>query len=315
MEWNKPVSEMGPGNEVEGFYLLKAAASKVTTSGKPFLAATVGDKTGSIDVKVWDYAGPVGAADVGKIVKLRGEVSSYRGALQFTAGRIRLADPNDQYDISAIVPVAPIDTDGTLAMVESLISSLEDPDYRQVCTVLLDRHRQAFRSLPAGKSVHHSFLSSLLMHTANMLKIADFLSGIYGQTVNRSLLLTGTLLHDFGKEREFSLSELGTVTDYSTEGQLLGHLVMGAMEVDQLCRERNIPREKALLLEHLILSHHGEPEFGAAVRPVCAEAELLSLIDMLDSRMEIYAEALHDVTPGQFSQRVFALEKRLYRHE
>ena len=152
------------------------------------------------------------------------------------------------------------------------------------------------------------------MHTLNMLRLADFLSAQYADTVNRSLLLTGTLLHDFAKEQEFTFSELGLVTDYSTKGQLLGHLVMGAQEVADVARELAIAEEKSLLLQHLLLSHHGEPDFGAAVRPMCAEAELLSEIDLIDSRMEIYAEALQDLPVGSFSNRIFALDKKIYRH-
>ncbi|MBQ2178624.1 MAG: HD domain-containing protein, partial [Oscillospiraceae bacterium] len=153
------------------------------------------------------------------------------------------------------------------------------------------------------------------MHTANMLRTADYLAGLYADTVDRSLLLAGTLLHDFAKEQEFAFSELGLVTDYSVKGELLGHLVMGAQEVAAVAKELGVPEEKSVLLQHMILSHHGEPEFGAAVRPMCAESELLSLIDQIDSRMEIYREALSDLTPGRFSQRIFALDKKIYAHE
>lgn len=132
---------------------------------------------------------------------------------------------------------------------------------------MLERHLETFRSIPAAKSVHHSFLSGLLMHTANMLCLADFLAGQYSQIIDRSLLLTGTLLHDFAKEKEFTFSQLGVVTDYSRKGQLLGHLVMGAQEIAQVAAELGTPEEKSLLLQHMILSHHGEPEFGAAVKP------------------------------------------------
>ena len=191
---------------------------------------------------------------------------------------------------------------------------MQDADYRAVARTMLQRHLAAFRSIPAAKSVHHSFLSGLLMHTYNMLRAADFLAGLYPEVIDRSLLLTGTLLHDFAKEREFVFSDLGIVTEYSTAGQLLGHLVMGAQEVADVARELAIAEEKSLLLQHLLLSHHGEPDFGAAVRPMCAEAELLSYIDLIDSRMEIYAETLPSVPAGGFSGRIFALEKKIYHH-
>ena len=147
-----------------------------------------------------------------------------------------------------------------------------------------------------------------------MLRTADFLAGLYPEVIDRSLLLTGTLLHDFAKEREFVFSDLGIVTEYSTAGQLLGHLVMGAQEVADVARELAIAEEKSLLLQHLLLSHHGEPDFGAAVRPMCAEAELLSLIDAVDSRMEIYRETYDTMEPDTFSPRIFALEKKVFRH-
>ena len=315
MEYNKSIRDMVPGDKVEGFYLLKEAYQKVSSNGKPFLSAVIADKTGTIDVKVWDYSGPVGAPeDIGRIIKVRGDVSEFKGSPQLSLSNVRMALPEDSCDTSRLVAVAPIDQDQTLAEVRGLIASLEDPDYRLVAQTMLDRHLEAFRSIPAAKSVHHSFLSGLLMHTGNMLKLADFLAGLYPQIIDRNLLLTGTLLHDFAKESEFRFSDLGIVTDYSLKGQLLGHLVMGAQEVAAVCRELGTPEEKSLLLQHMILSHHGEPEFGAAVRPGFAEAELLSYIDLVDSRMEIYAEALPSVPEGTFSGRIFALDKRIYRH-
>ena len=316
MEYNKLIADMHAGDDVEGFYILKDAFLKTTAAGKPFLSGVLADRSGVIDLKVWDYSGPIGAhpEDIGCVVKIRGQVSEFKGAPQLTAGRIRMADGNDRYDLPALVPTAPIDTDARVAEIGRMIDSMEDRDYQSVARTMLARHLDAFRSIPAAKSVHHSFLSGLLMHTSNMLRLADFLSGLYGEVIDRSLLLTGTLLHDFAKEKEFTFSGLGLVTDYSLPGQLIGHLVMGAQEVQQCAQELGIPEEKSLLLQHMILSHHGEPEFGAAVRPMCAEAELLSEIDLIDSRMEIYAEALQDLPVGSFSNRIFALDKKIYRH-
>ena len=316
MEVGLSIAQMQRGMDVEGFYLLKAAFAKVTASGKPFLTAVLADESGTIEAKVWDYSGPIGERDAGKVIKVRGSVSDYRGALQVTVDKLRLAAEDDHVDVSRLVRVAPIDRAGAYADIARLVSTLEDADYRAVCEEMLRRHEDAFRTIPAAKSVHHSFLSGLLMHTYNMLRLADFLAAQYADTVNRSLLLAGTLLHDFGKEREFTFSELGLVTDYSTKGQLLGHLVMGAQEIAALSAELDLSEEKAMLLEHLILSHHGEPEFGAAVLPQCAEAELLSLIDQIDSRMEIYREVLAPLKSGEFSQRIFALDnRRIYKHE
>ena len=315
MIYDCPIAEMQNGQDLEGFYILKTAALKTTVAGKPFLTGALADRSGSMDLVVWDYNGPISAADAGKVVKIRGRAAEYRGTPQFSAGKIRLATPQDAYDLSALVPVAPIDADAELAEVRALADSIEDPDYRLVAMTLLERSLESFRRIPAAKSVHHSFLHGLLMHTADMLRCADFLAGLYCHVIDRSLLLAGTLLHDFLKREEFLFSELGLVSDYSVKGQLLGHLVMGAQEVAAIAEELGLPEEKSVLLQHLILSHHGEPEFGAAVRPMCAEAELLHYIDGIDSRMEIYEETFRDMPSGTFSGKIFALDKKIYKHD
>lgn len=315
MEYDKMIAELDIGDQIEGFYILKNPQSKVTANGKPFLTAGLSDSSGMIEAKCWDYAGPIGAADDGKVIKVRGSVSEYRGVLQLTIDRLRLAEAGDSFDRSRLVPVAPIDEEAAFASVRALIESIEDADYRGIALSMLERKGESFRTIPAAKSVHHGFLGGLLMHTHNMLSIADYLSNLYASTLDRSLLLAGTLLHDFSKAEEFTFSGLGLVTDYSVKGQLLGHLVMGAREVAEVAAQLGVPEEKSVLLQHMILSHHGQPEFGAAVLPQCAESELLSLIDMIDSRMEIYQEAMDETPVGTFSKRIFALEKRIYHHD
>lgn len=314
MEYEKMIQDLLPGDQIEGFYILRSAQGKVTNNGKPYLHAALSDRSGAIDAKCWDYSGPIGAADEGKVIKIRGTVSEYRGALQLTIERLRLAEEADRYDRSRLVPLAPIDFDEAYSTVEQLVESIEDQDYLRICREMLRRKGQALRTIPAAKSVHHGFIGGLLMHTCNMLRLADFLADLYAETVDRSLLIAGTLLHDLSKAEEFSFSAVGLVTDYSVKGQLLGHLVMGAREVAALAEELGVPEEKSVLLQHMLLSHHGQPEFGAAVLPQCAESELLYLIDSVDSRMEIYQEAMDETPVGTFSKRIFALDRRIYHH-
>lgn len=314
VEYNKSINAMTPGDEIEGYYILKSANPKVAANGKPFLTGALSDRTGTMELKVWDYAGPLTAADEGTVVKVRGTVGEYRGTAQFTAARIRQAAQEDPVDVSALVPTAPIDCGAAMEDLRRAAASITDPDYRAVAEAMLEAHGETLASIPAAKSVHHAFLGGLLMHTANMVKIADFLAGMYPETIDRSLLLTGTLLHDMAKAQEFVFSQLGLATDYSIKGQLLGHLVMGAQDAAETAARLGVPEEKSVLVQHLILSHHGEPEFGAAVCPLCAEAELLSLIDAVDSRMEIYRETYDTMEPDTFSPRIFALEKKVFRH-
>ena len=309
------VSSLRAGSALSGFYILGSAVLKTASSGKPFLNAAISDSTGSIPVFLWNYAGPIGPGEDGRIVFVKGQASEFKGNLQVTLESLRLAEESDGVDLDALVPVAPIDCDQMLSEIRRILASMEDEDYRAVCEAFLQRHLEAFLSIPAAKTVHHSFLHGLLMHTGYMVKIADELSGMYASFVNRSLLLAGTFLHDFAKREEFTFSELGLVSGYSVRGQLLGHLVMGAQEVCELAKELGIPEEKSVLLQHLLLSHHGKPEYGAAVVPVCAESELLSMIDMLDARMEIYRETLAETPLGEFSGRIFSLDgNRVYHH-
>ena len=315
MEYDLMISEMEQGMRVEGFYLLKEASIKKASNGKLYLSASIMDASGSITMMMWDYSGSIDEQNIGQVVKVRGDVSIYKNSNQITASRLRLATDQDNVDLSRLVPVAPIDPDARFLEVTSLVDSLEDEDYRAVAREMLRRHADTFRSIPAAKSVHHSFLSGLLMHTSNMMKTADFFAALYPEVIDRSLLICGTLLHDLAKEREFAFSGVGMATAYTVEGELLGHLVMGAQEIAAVCEALSVPEEKSVLLQHLILSHHGNPEYGAAVVPMTAEAELLALIDRIDSRMEIYAEILPTLQPNSFSSRIFALEKKIFRHQ
>jgi len=314
MEFQKKISDMVPGEKIEGFYMLRSASAKTSVSGKLYLAAVLSDSSGDIDAKMWDYTDNGIEREIGGVVKVRGDVSEFKGTYQLTIQKLRPSDETDHYILADLIPVAPIDIDKTVEYVNGVISGMKDPDYRAVSKEMLTRHFDDFVRIPAGKSVHHSFSSGLLMHTSNMLRLAEMISGLYSDIIERDLLLTGTLLHDFAKIQEFVLSPVGLVNDYSIRGQLLGHLVMGAEEVGRICDELKVPENKKMLLQHMILSHHGEPEFGAAIRPHIIESEMLSYIDIIDSRAEIYAEALEQTEPGTFSNRVYALDKKIFNH-
>ena len=311
---NEFIADMCIGDEVEGFFLLRKAELRKTSSGKPFLSGSVSDRTGNIDFTMWDYKDSLYPEDIGNVIFLRGTVTEFRGSAQLTVDSFRFAEENDRYSVDELVPTAPIDAEKALEDIKSMVASIEDEDFRRLAQTLLERNMDAFSNIPAAKRVHHGFLRGLLMHTYNMLRTADFLSGIYADTVNRSLLLCGTLLHDFGKMQEFTFSPLGMVSGYSVKGDLLGHPVMGAELARKTADELGLPEEKTVLIVHMLLSHHGEPEHGAAVEPKFAEAELLHYIDLIDSRMEIYAETLPNVPEGQFSNEIFSLEKRIFNH-
>ena len=187
------IHDMKTGDRFEGYYILQNIAQRTTSAGKPFLTLNLADRSGAVTAQVWDYTGPIGPADVGKVAWISGLASEYRGAPQVTVYRIRLAAENDDFKVSDLVATAPIEMDETWAWLLELVASMEDEDYRAVCQKLLAAYGKQFRLIPAAKSMHHGFVGGLLMHTAYMLKAADFYAGLY-PTGDRSLLLAGTLV-------------------------------------------------------------------------------------------------------------------------
>lgn len=309
------IREMEENMPVEGFYLMKSASVK-TSNGKDRLTGKLADMSGEVDFVIWDYKDTIHTTAIGAPVKIRGTVSSYNNSLQVTVAMIREVNAKDAVDLKRLVPQAPIDLPFAFEQVQHMINKeIEDEDYRNLCLAMLQKHANKFAQLPAGKAVHHAFVGGMLMHTWMMMDHANYLAGLYNQVINKSLLLAATFCHDLNKDREFEVSPMGIVTDYSTDGFLLGHSYMGALEVYNVGKELGMPEEKLTLIQHCLLSHHGKPEFGAAVVPQCAEADLLNLIDLTDAHMEIFRETFDKIEPGTFSDRNFALDRKIYRHE
>ena len=301
----------------DAYYLLTSATVKTSSNGKPFLTLKLTDITGTVEGKFWDYDAStalISPDDVGKIIKIRGRAGEYNGNAQVTVTMMRPVTEEDKYDVSSIVPSAPMDADLLFKRLEGILETIQDSDYRFLSEEVLGNFGNQLKTIPAGKAAHHAFLHGLLMHTVTMLGIADSIAPFY-PFINRDLLIAGTFLHDLGKIWEFTLSELGIVTEYSTKGRLLGHLVIGAMVIDDICKEAKIPEDKALLIEHMLVSHHGEPEYGAAKVPQTAEAELLSHIDMIDAKMEAMREMLNQTKVGEWSETSrFIGGRAVYKH-
>lgn len=309
----RDIADLRPGGQVMDYYLLKEASVRITKNGLPFLSATLSDCSGSIQAVQWEYGDDVTPEDVGSIVHVTGHVGSYNGQPQLTIVTIVSCRPEDCPFLDAIVPVV-TDSSADAVKLEALIDSMDDPTLQRTCRTFWEDNKETLKKLPAAKSVHHAAIGGWLKHTSSMMQLADAVAGLYGDCINRDMLLTGAFFHDVGKISEFSLAATGLVSDYSVDGNLIGHAILS---VDALRFYLNVNDEhydeKARLLEHMLLSHHGQPEFGAAVVPKTAEAEALSYIDMLDSRMEIYAEALEGVEPGSFSENIWSLGKSVYK--
>lgn len=310
----KPTREMAVDDAVEGFYLLKAPSAKTTQSGKPYLSCKLADASGEVEAIFWDYAGDLHVTSAGKPIKVRGNITEYNGKKQFNITQIRALRDDDNFDASTLVPYAPIDLEQAYSQVFSMIERMQDPDYKGLCVEMLSRYREMFCSVPAAKSVHHSFRGGLLMHTSFIMAHCDYMAQFY-PFVDRDLLITGAFCHDMGKLKEYDFTAMGLVNDLTVEGQLLGHPYMGALEIAQIAAQIGMDPTKSMLLQHMLLSHHGKPEFGAAVQPKTAEAMLLSMLDDLDAKMELFRESLDEQDVGMGDQKVWALGYKIFKHE
>lgn len=162
---------------------------------------------------------------------------------------------------------------------------------------------------PAAQKNHHAQLAGLLYHVKRMLMNGDKMCEVYTK-LNADLIAAGVILHDIEKLNEIESNELGISTGYSFEGQMLGHLIQGIKTIDKLAEEVGMPKEQAIMLEHMILSHHYEPEFGSPKKPLFPEAEILHYLDIIDARMFDMEDAVKGVQPGEFSDRVWTLDNR-----
>ena len=299
----------------DGFCLVKSVEKKTSSKGGPYLDITLSDATGEINAKLWDYNEMLhGTYETGDLVKVRGVISKYNGADQMKIEKIRKATESDGIDPGDFVEQASETGEKMFGELIKLAEEFENEAIRALTLKLYNDNKERLLYWPAAFKLHHAIRSGLLMHTLSIVRMCESVAAIY-PSVNRDLLICGAMLHDIGKLREFDVNTLGTANGYTTEGNLIGHLVKGAMMVEKAAEELGTDDKTAMMIEHMIISHHGEPEFGAAVRPSFIEAEILSSLDKLDAAIYEMEDAVKSTAPEDFSARLWALDNRkLYNH-
>ena len=311
------VKDLRKDQEFTEFFMAKTAAIKVGSNGKQYLDIALCDKTGVISGKKWDVSDseyPALAAIKDKeIVKIKGIVVEWAGQLQIRVQRIRAAAPEDGQQMREFVKAAPEDPEDMYSYIHGAAEAMTDKDLRALCVKVLDENREKLMYYPAAQKNHHAELGGLLYHTKRMLMTGERVCQVY-TNLNRDLVAAGVILHDMEKLNEIESEEDGIATGYSFEGQMLGHIIQGVKTLDKLTTELGFTREKAIMLEHMILSHHYEPEFGSPKKPLFPEAEVLHYLDILDARMFDMQDALESTEPGSFSDRIWTLDNRkLYK--
>ncbi|NLB21614.1 MAG: HD domain-containing protein, partial [Clostridium sp.] len=259
----KKISHLQVGDRVDCFLIIKRVDLKTTNSNdKKYLDFIFGDKTGEISAKLWEV--PAAMEEMfspGDLIKVRGTVTSYMNNNQFKVDRIRLAQEDDDVRAEEFVETAPMENTDMLRQILNYLQQIKDIDIHQVVKVALEEKQAEIMYYPAAKSNHHAVRSGLLFHVLTMLKLGENISKIYPQ-VNTDLLYAGIILHDLEKINEMDASELGIVKEYTVEGNLLGHITMGIKNLEKICDKLGTPNEKKMLLQHMLLSHHYEAEYG-----------------------------------------------------
>lgn len=300
------IKDLTDGTEFESQFLIVAATKGITNQGRTYLNLTLQDATGTMEAKKWDLAeGDETTFQAGNVVALSGAALDYRGHLQI---KVYEAEPLslDQIDVTRFVPSSPVPEKVLEDELRADIDALHDSDLKTLTKYLLNQHKSAYLTYPAAVRNHHNFASGLLYHSVCMARLAQKICDLY-PNVNRDYVVAGALLHDLGKVIELS----GPVaTRYTDEGKLLGHISIMAGEIRVAAKTLNITSETPVLLEHMILSHHTKPEFGSPIPPLTREAIVLAAIDDFDAKMNIVDKAEEGIMPGEWTDRVFALDNR-----
>lgn len=308
------IKDLEENKEIDGIYLISNVTQGVTGTGAPYLNITLQDATGNIEAKKWSAS----EADIEfykarKIVHIKGMVISHNGKLQ-----VKILSENDvnneEIDIQDYVASSPISQDILITEFKTYQSMIKNKDVRRLVDALINKYYKSFLEHPAATRNHHEYCSGLLQHSVYCAKLCLAIASTYDDVpgtlqVDKDILVAGALLHDLGKIKELSGP---IIAEYTVEGRLLGHISIMNAEIKEMADKLNIEGEIPLLLEHMILSHHGQHEFGSPVLPMTKEALILSIADNIDAKLNMLDKELNNVEEGTFTTRIFPLENRSF---
>ena len=309
----KQVKDFTEGERVETNLLISGLVKGTTNSGAPYLSLVLQDASKSIDAKLWDVKPELEKQmEVGKVYNFDLEVINYKGKLQAKILKV-LPIPQSEINMDDFVFRSPVSKEALRTTVMEGVSMINNENLAKIVSSALNFYANAVYEYPAAARIHHNFIGGLATHTAGMIKMAVSLCSIYPQ-VNRDYLLAGVIVHDLGKIDEFTSP---VVTEYSAQGKLLGHISIMDARLLQIGQQLGLEdSEELMVLRHMVLSHHGQFEFGSPVRPETLEAEMLNLIDNIDARVNTISKALDEIKEGEFTPRIMALENRIfYKHK
>lgn len=287
----KYIETFREGERVCDIYLCKSKQVAKTKAGKSYYSLVLQDKTGTVDAKVWELNNGIAHFEALDYIMVDAEVTCFQGSLQMNVRRIRIAKEGE-YTPSDYLPMSEKNIAEMYRQLCAMIGSIGNPALRALAESFFVEDKEFVKSFcmhSAAKAVHHGFVGGLLEHTLSVMKLCDYFVSVYPY-LNRDLLLCAALFHDMGKTRELSLFP---ANDYTDDGQLLGHIIMGTMMVEERIKTiEGFPEKTGKELLHCILAHHGELEYGSPKKPALAEALALSLADNADAKLETMKEVM-----------------------
>ena len=303
------IKDFKEGDHIEGVYLASTVTKGKTSNGSDYLNVKVQDASSELDAKIWQVT-PEQMNEIvtGCFIKIEANVIKYREMLQLKIESVATVARED-VDLANYIKQAPKTAVELRNELQQFIYEIDDRIINTIVSEMVKKHEDKLLEYPAASKVHHAYHSGLIYHIVSMLNLAKALIALY-PTLNKNYLYAGIILHDLGKMEELT----GVVaTEYTNRGRLLGHISIVHSQIQKIAEEINEQdSEQVMIIEHLVLSHHGKYEFGSPVLPMIKEAEILTYIDNIDAKMDAMEKALENVPPGSFSPRLFALDNRSF---
>lgn len=308
LEQARQAGKASPSTPAAGNFLVQSKQTPINKNGKPYVALVLSDRTGSVEARIWDNLEQLPAFEAGDYLEVKAEALSYQGRMQLKVHSVRPL-PAGRVDPDEFLPASPRDRGLMLARLQELLGSLADAPLREMLLEPLGQpdFRARLSRAPAAKSIHHAYVGGLLEHTLNLMELADRLAALQPD-LQRDLLLAGAYVHDLGKLEELDPNR---GFEYTDPGRLVGHLVLGAMLLGEWARAHpGLAPETLMKLQHIVLSHHGEKEFGSPVVPLFTEALVVHQLDLLDSKVQAFRE----VAARERGQRWSSYQRQLDRY-